>query len=833
MLGSGSDSRSGVAFDDSEHDANSGGPDGLDLFVTDQPADLVRPPVRTSLSPSFPTSSSFDLPSGAFLGGTLSDEREFVVVCEGRRLSCQAEDLEGFRQRAKNSFFQALLDPEADLLRDASGALVIKDVPLAMVERVWEYLTLGLQPGERSYEEFVDWRHICDYFTILVPDPLADLRRMGIEANAYATHQYLMVRTSRTAAAELSPMCYSMRCSTACSLQQAPLGFDQVSEADALHLQARNAEIPLEVELDPCRGNLRIRFMREAMWQHIGGHACLRHKCMKALKVRFPKHVPSAPSTSTSGSSGAGNGVGNVGGGGVGTAAANAAGATGGSSASSPQPFEVGSSGAAGSGCGGGKGDQYQMVELYIHAAPPGLASASPCIAHWPSFWCLVRVVRYRAYNHSTWCSWNATFEICPGALFMMADDLIVQVVSQPRSLRKCYLRVCGGDLEQEVRAKLVAPAPFSTPHANGGKGKASFPGKGVGPSLIAGQKYYKYAVPSYDTPTPEEASRKLVERCMQDVWIVRRRGPGPPQLVLLLHAADGRVTLAQLSGENGCIPQLYGTGGGPVPGRRTCAIWGAKAWHWGQHGVGSIGQYRRSYDVPKCHEVMAVALEAKNRIVILHKPRARDSPQLWAVSPPQNTDMVPSGSTHSFFRIHGKGKGAGGKSKGGKGSSIGRAQGGSWMDDRWGTANARQLVLPDDIVAPPPNPDRTRGSAMNAFDVAEEEEWPLFVPLWAGNPKEAPEVEVLRLTGACLPDEPRIRSRGHSSTFGSSAFGQFFPSGGSRSTFLPTRGIPGLSHTRAGAEPARPSIDAGSPAVTWGVSSHVHYTCRQPLVPR
>jgi len=322
-----------------------------------------------------------------------------------------------------------------------------------------------------------------------------------------------------------------------------------------------------------------------------------------------------------------------------------------------------------------------------------------------------------------------------------MADDLVVQVVAQPRSVRKCYLRICGGELEQEVRAKLVAPARFSTPHARGGKGKASFPGKGVGPSLMSGQKYYKRAVPSFDTPTPEEEARSPASRCMQQVWVVRRRGPPGtrPYLVVLLHAADGRVAIAQLSGDNGQIPPLYGTGATGGMARKTCAIWGAKAWHWGQSGVGGIGQYRRSYDVPKCHEVMAVAVEEGPRILILHRPRARRSPQFWTVSPPRPVSTVDGSGSQvaSFFRIHSKGKGTGGKNKGGKGNSIGSPVGGSWYDDRWGTYNQRQAVLPDDIVS---------------GDVADA--GPLLVPFWAGGVEgeRPPDVEVLRFSGHAEP---------------------------------------------------------------------------------
>lgn len=689
------------------------------------------------------------------------------MSCNGTRLCCRPEsleDLEGFKQRAERSFFQTLLDPETDQLKDSTGALVINTRELADVERVWGYLTQGIQPGETSFEKFVRWRELCDFFLITVPDPLADLRvpdpladvRLLDKACAYATHNYLIVRAPRSA--DLSPMCYSMRCAEACDLRSAPLGFDHVCDTaeGALHLEARNCDPPVEVKLDPEKGKLEIRFMKEAsMWQYIGGHACLKYKRMRALKVRFPRETGDIQAHSSSGGKGAKN-----------------------------------SSSASRESCS----STYQVVELYIHASPKGVKCENPCVAAWPSFWCLVRHVRHRAYNHNTWASWNTTFEICPGAVFLMADDLVVQVVSQLRSLRKCYLRICGGDLEQEVRAKLVAPAPFSTPHARGGKGKASYPGKGVGPSLKVGQKYYKYAVPSYDTPTPEDAARSQKGRCMQQVWVVRRRGPnGVPHLCVLLHSIDGRVTIAQLSGENGCIPRLYGMGSGPG-NRKTCAIWGAKAWHWGpnQHGVGGIGQYRRSYDVPKCHQVLAVALEEDNRIVVLHKPRAKICPQLWVVSPPQ--EVAGSEATTSFFRIHGKGKGTGGKNQGGKGNSIGPAQGGSWNEDRWGTSpNARQLVLPDDIVE---DTDAKVGE-------------PLLVPLWAGAEGMSPEVEVLRLTGMAEEDN-QMRRR--------------------QDAEMP----PWLLPQRAGGRGlgSGPSPSGAALPITWHVKDHVHYICREPLVP-
>jgi len=684
-----------------------------------------------------------------------------AILCDGQRLeSGPLDNLEGFRTRARESFFQCLLDPEADQFKDSTGALVITDMPLALVRDVWRYLTEGLQPSLGSLSEYCDWRRVCDFFALAVPDPLADVRRceevdrIRPEASAYATHRYLMVRAA--CAKSLSPLCYSLRCGSACCPQAVPLGFDQVCFDGTHQLQALHSEPPLEVKLEPLRGALSLRFMREALWQNVGGHPLLRQKRLIALKVRFPRQRSNAGS----------------------------------------QP-------------------ELQVAELYLHVSPGGLRGKDVCIAAWPSFWCLVRVVRQRALGHAAWSSWNATFEVLPGAICLMAGDLVVQVVAQPRSLRKCYLRVCGGDLEHEVRAKLVAPAPFSTPHARSGKGKASFPGKGVGPSLIAGQKYYKYQVPSYDTPTPEDAARNVVGRCMQQVWVVcRRSGPNsPPHVVVLLHAADGRVAIAQLSGVNGCIPPLYGAApplygaaGSGGPSRKTCAIWGAKAWHWGQHGGGAVGQYRRSYDVPKCHEVMGVALEDTNRILVLHRPRARGSPQIWTVSQPQEL-RTGSITASSFFRVHGRGKGAGGKNKGGKGNSIGPLVGGSWADDRWGTADARQAVLPDDLIE---DLDlRTTAAACVGGAPAEGTAaagWPLLVPLWKGSEASAPEVEVLRLAGAVdVHERPHRQDAPQRRPYAPHPVGAGAPDG------------------------CRGNLGAQA---TWQITGRLHYRCQEPTVP-
>lgn len=287
----------------------------------------------------------------------------------------------------------------------------------------------------------------------------------------------------------------------------------------------------------------------------------------------------------------------------------------------------------------------------------------------------------------------------------------------------------------------------------------------------------------------------------MQQVWVVRRRQTkdSPWQLVVLLHSADGRVSVAQLLGEGGQIPRLYGHS----RDQKTCAIWGAKAWRWGNHGVGGIGQYRKSYDVPKCSEVLAVTLEDNGTILIVHRPRPKDMPQLWTITRPQEQDTGegPGASLTSFFRVHHPGN-HGGKGKG-KSGHMGAFKGGSWFDDRWGTTTARQIILPDDLVVG--TPQQGLGEAGEPAPGS----CPLFLPVSTlAEVSGVPEVEILRFTGFPVPEaqlQEHVRPRRAADAWPPSFYWEGLASSG-----------------------APPPV----PLVTWKILGRLHYTCRQPLAP-
>lgn len=559
---------------------------------------------------------------------------------------------------------------------DEGGALPINGVAFDTVKDVWQYLTRGLHPELKTFDAYCEWRRVCDFLVLNPPDPLADCVAGGSRlSTAFATSQWLMVKGQCSGG--LSPFCYPMDFGGACQPQkveystedvralEASLGFDHISLEGSLRLQAPHSAIPLEVQLDPGDGSLQVRFMQEGFWQNVGKYHTLKDKRIVALKVRKPSSCE-APWTEA-------------------------------------------------------RPGQLELAELYLHVVPAGKRRKKKepckdvCMATWPSFWCLVHIIRRKAQRCEAWSSWNATVEVLPGAVYLMKDDLVVQVVMPPRS-PKSYLRVCGADLENEVLVRLVAPTPCSRPRKGKGRGVSlSAHGKGAppraGPSLFSGQRKYQSAIPSHSTPTQEEV-RSQPSRHMQQIWIVRRRSTSqPPHLVVLLHSADGRVAAAQLSGQSGSIPPLYGG----LRGRKTCAIWGARAEHWGENCMfGAMGQYRGSYDVPKCHKILAVALLEDQSISVLHKPSERSTPQLWTIRQPSS-----HGGAATFFRMQRK-------SKGGKGG-VGKG-GGSWHEDYWGTSAERLVLLPDELV---------------------DKEWSLFLPLWPEKGTLPPEVEVLCLEGS------------------------------------------------------------------------------------
>mmetsp|Transcript_32034 Transcript_32034/g.92314 ORF Transcript_32034/g.92314 Transcript_32034/m.92314 type:complete len:710 (+) Transcript_32034:63-2192(+) len=678
-----------------------------------------------------------------------------ALVCADRRFELRASDLPGFDRRATGSFFQALLDPETEELKDSSGALVVNSVSVDIVEQTWYYLTTGYQPAIATLSDLIEWRRMCDYFALRVADMLDGVRAgKGV---AYATQRYTVVRP--LVSAGLSPMCYALQCADMCRLGAAPLGFDDVDHGGALHLRAScHATTPLEVRLEPLSGTLQVRLYSEALWHHVGGHVCLKGKRMVALKVRAMPAVD-----------------------------ANA-----GKYRFERSPII---------------GD---VVELYIHmrsrrrrsairmAEVQRAASAEDpmnvCLAKWPSFWCLCRLWRTKIDGGEAAAAFNSSIEICSGGLFVMGGGLIVQVVSQPRSFRKCLMRFCGGGLHGEVRMRLQAPIPFAytCSHGQGSYGKGT--GKrsnGLGPGLASGRKNYGKSVPMLGDPFLADVLKHPEGSSLQRIWVVRRKTQSSTQIVVVLHAMDGRVAVAQLPGENGSIPIIpprYPKSGNftrrtvGLPGieRETCLIW---------------NRYKSSYDVPRCHEIMGVALEESNRVAVLHRPLRRSSPQFWVIRSP---DLELNERATFYTAAVGKGRG----------------KGGSWDGDRWGTACAREIILPRDIldsVCDGPEGASTGSGSLEA----KTSPFPMFA---AFGGEEVTETETLRLDGriqyTMLTDRV-LRSASSSTGWGAQGWS----------------GINSADATSSYRVAARTYVPTDK-AATWYVGEATHFRCTTPKLP-
>ncbi|CAJ1410986.1 unnamed protein product [Effrenium voratum] len=110
-------------------------------------------------------------------------------------------------------------------------------------------------------------------------------------------------------------------------------------------------------------------------------------------------------------------------------------------------------------------------------------------------------------------------------------------------------------------------------------------------------------------------------------LWLVRRGH----QLVLVIHAADKRVALAQLSGPNGTKPPL----GDPVHAQTGQGqFWDV----WCRHDRSTqtfrgMHRYhlRGKRDVPMCEQVLSV-IPCEVGVLILHRETAKSLPRCWCV---------------------------------------------------------------------------------------------------------------------------------------------------------------------------------------------------------
>eukprot|EP00811_Abedinium_folium_P034657 NODE_7520_length_1572_cov_3.581315.p1 GENE.NODE_7520_length_1572_cov_3.581315~~NODE_7520_length_1572_cov_3.581315.p1 ORF type:complete len:518 (+),score=121.69 NODE_7520_length_1572_cov_3.581315:104-1555(+) len=368
-------------------------------------------------------------------------------------------------------------------------------------------------------------------------------------------------------------------------------------------------------------------------------------------------------------------------------------------------------------------------------------------VAEAPACWvtlCLSAVGRCEA-GKAEGCLELVYLRLSPGWLAGLRSGAVV-IMEHPDSLRKASLLIFhalkrsggggagsgggsggassgSGDYETAVLdargllAKVTPPQPYN-PWESAGTGKGD-------KNLSSAQKCQVLMRPSVRTVHPEG-------RALQAIWIVERPLSGEPtsaefsrtaqqqqqqqqqqrhsQIVVVLHAVDGRVCVAQISGEGSTIPPT-------LPSyrcdRRRPIHWDVWARSCPLRRNALYGQRievrsKRRYNVPICREVLAV-LPREDEIVVIHKHGVTLKTQrrlgcpvaCWRVVVPKAASASDAATapaegaagitvpTFYGYQLNYKG--------GGSLFRQPRGKGGGWLEDWWSATRA--MPLPEDIV--------------------------------------------------------------------------------------------------------------------------------------
>lgn len=283
--------------------------------------------------------------------------------------------------------------------------------------------------------------------------------------------------------------------------------------------------------------------------------------------------------------------------------------------------------------------------------------------AMWPSFWFVAYLRCDSDAGLVKHCQVHS--EILPGGLAGLSDGTIV-LLSNVGNLRKARLAIFLVDKGDEivrlppVLVNLVAPQAHEHTYSKGGKGKDKG-SKGALEHQLSSTEGRRARWEPTRTVHPEG-------RAPASVWISARY----PQIVIVIHAVDGRVTVAQVRGLTGSIPERSqvtgGTGALHWSARSNTTrwdVWCRRAEAQRSFPYNERASLRRRYAVPVCRDVLAV-LPRDSEIMIIHKKATANSPQLWRVPlPASGEDRPPSLITV----VKGKGK-----------SKLS----GGWSEHRW-----------------------------------------------------------------------------------------------------------------------------------------------------
>eukprot|EP00931_Biecheleriopsis_adriatica_P078015 TRINITY_DN51488_c0_g1_i1.p1 TRINITY_DN51488_c0_g1~~TRINITY_DN51488_c0_g1_i1.p1 ORF type:complete len:685 (-),score=72.97 TRINITY_DN51488_c0_g1_i1:104-2158(-) len=333
---------------------------------------------------------------------------------------------------------------------------------------------------------------------------------------------------------------------------------------------------------------------------------------------------------------------------------------------------------------------------LFLHLAPRRhcyRSQSRPEIAQSPAFWLILR------FGEGDGFQLSLLHDRCSPGWLAQLHGGGVMVMQHPESLRKAQLLIftvvepgnCAtkvDNLSSKPELWLQAPGflanvralqPYNPCYTSGfGKGGPKGLHKSKGHARPPGIKFEKRSV---DTVHP-------MGRAMRDLWVVESQ----QQLVIVVHAIDGRVCVGQLSGVQGVIPEPRA----PGADKNAPQVWDiwprpCHSRHDAIHGLLPESSKRR-HNVPMCDEIVAV-LPRQEEILVLYRNRCAKSRAClaWRIQKPQRSDspQVSASSPANFFccsNANGKG--------------LGRTKtSGSWSSDRWGSQSSP--LLPDTFVDP------------------------------------------------------------------------------------------------------------------------------------
>ncbi|CAK8985804.1 Hypothetical protein (Fragment) [Durusdinium trenchii] len=246
---------------------------------------------------------------------------------------------------------------------------------------------------------------------------------------------------------------------------------------------------------------------------------------------------------------------------------------------------------------------------LLIQLRPKNRDSKLETFVSWPGFWFMAELEVIGPRHELFKCH---TQDLRPGGVATLEDGSILWL-SNPDSLRKSRLTIFRAEESFRVFfpgivVNLVAPKAFDA-------GVRLVKGRGKG------RGYEGTTVGGLRTLHPQG-------RAPASVWVVQR----PQQLVVLIHAADRRVAVAQLRGPGGPQPNLL-EAHRYQPGQPGC-FWDV----WCRHDSSTFGpphvhrmHTRGKFDVPMCEQVLAV-VPCEVGLLIFHRQMAKSLPSCWCV---------------------------------------------------------------------------------------------------------------------------------------------------------------------------------------------------------